>query len=157
MEKADESLLQDLANDYGDYLLIDTSSEFSKLSQVIKNLSSNLEEFSGLLENIDLDVTLCTDSLLPQIQSHYSRLKETFRQVDQLERAVAAVRSSALAMEEQVTRAELALGQQSVLVSVLRPFGLKKPSNPQPNNDEPPRYGGVRIFETDDLWRPPSE
>ncbi len=27
MEKADESLLQDLANDYGDYLLIDTSSE----------------------------------------------------------------------------------------------------------------------------------
>jgi len=53
--RADE-LLKDLASDYANYLITDTPTEWNKLESVIRKLSTNVEEFSSLLESVNQTV-----------------------------------------------------------------------------------------------------
>ena len=71
---------------------------------------------------INLDTSLCVNSLLPQIVAQYDKVKETFSQIDKLETAVKTVEKSVVAMETELSLAESHLGSESVFKSVLRPF-----------------------------------
>merc|ERR1712071_669670 len=101
-----DQLLKDLASDYANYLITDTSTEWNNLEKVVKKLSTNLEDFSSLLESINLDTSLCVDNLLPQIASHFDQMKDTFEQIDTLESAVKTVEASVSSMELELGKAE---------------------------------------------------
>jgi len=116
---------------------------------VIRKLSTNVEEFSSLLESINLDTCLCVDSLLPQIVSHFDQMKDTFSQIDTLEAGVKTVESSINSMELELTKAETQLGSESVFKTVFRPF-LKQSSTTTPQT--PCSYNPVPIFNTDEIW-----
>lgn len=79
-----------------------------------------------IFHQINLDTSLCVDTLLPQIASHFERMKDTFKQIDTLERAVNDVEASVTGMENELNRAESQLASESVFKSVLRPFLVKK-------------------------------
>ncbi|EFX82679.1 breast carcinoma-amplified sequence 4-like [Daphnia pulex] len=143
-----DDLLNELASDYANYLVVDSNDEWSKLQSVIQNLSSNVEEFSSLLESINVDTSLCVDSLLPHIVAHFNQVKKTFRQIDKLESAVKKVEKSVSSMETELNTAETYLESESVFKTVFKPF--LKPSNP--TSPVPPVYKPVDIFKTETLW-----
>jgi len=147
--RADE-LLKDLASDYANYLITDTPTEWNKLESVIRKLSTNVEEFSSLLESINLDTSLCVDSLLPQIFSHYEQMKDTFNQIDTLEAGVKTVEASISSMELELSKAEAQLGSESVFKTVFRPF--LRPSGVPMTHQTPCSYNQVAIFNTDEIW-----
>ncbi|XP_046646307.1 breast carcinoma-amplified sequence 4-like [Daphnia pulicaria] len=143
-----DDLLNELASDYANYLVVDSNDEWWKLQSVIQNLSSNVEEFSSLLESINVDTSLCVDSLLPHIVAHFNQVKKTFRQIDKLESAVKKVEKSVSSMEAELNTAETYLESESVFKTVFKPF--LKPSNP--TSPVPPVYKPVDIFKTETLW-----
>jgi len=117
---------------------------------VVKKLSTNLEDFSSLLESINLDTSLCVDNLLPQIASHFDQMKDTFEQIDTLESAVKTVEASVSSMELELGKAETQLGGESVFKTVFRPF-LKSSSAPV-TPQGPRSHTPVDIFKSDEIW-----
>ena len=131
---------------------------------------------------IKLDTSLCVDNLLPQIASQYEQMRETFKQVDQLEVVVQKVNKSVTAMEAEVNAAESHLGSESVLKSIMRPFlvyshpfyyffsyilwnhlifityyfqpkAMSSNNHPTaPSQTTPPSYKPVDIFNSDQLF-----
>jgi len=77
---------------------------------------------SVFFRQINLDTSLCVDSLLPQIVSHYDKIKDTFKQIDTLENGVKTVERSISSMELELSKAETQLGSESVFKTVFRPF-----------------------------------
>ncbi len=74
------------------------------------------------LEQINVDTSLCVESLLPQIVARYDQVKQTFHQIDKLESAVRVVEKSVSAMETELNTAESHLGSESVFKTVFKPF-----------------------------------
>lgn len=83
---------------------------------------SNNFILSMFIQQINLDTSLCVDSLLPQIFSHYEQMKDTFNQIDTLEAGVKTVEASISSMELELSKAEAQLGSESVFKTVFRPF-----------------------------------
>lgn len=152
-ETRKEDLLKELASDYANYLVVDSSTEWSKLQSVIENLASNVDEFSSLLESINVDTSLCVDSLLPHIVAHFEHVKKTFHQINKLETAVKVVEKSVTAMEAELSTAETYLESESMFKTVFKPF--LKPANPP--SSVPPVYKPVNIFKTETLWETGSD
>lgn len=152
-ETRKEDLLKELASDYANYLVVDSSTEWSKLQSVIENLASNVDEFSSLLESINVDTSLCVDSLLPHIVAHFEYVKKTFHQIDKLETAVKVVEKSVTSMEAELSTAETYLESESMFKTVFKPF--LKPANPP--SSVPPVYKPVNIFKTETLWETESD
>jgi len=105
---------------------------------------------SVFFRQINLDTSLCVDSLLPQIVSHYDKIKDTFKQIDTLENGVKTVERSISSMELELSKAETQLGSESVFKTVFRPF--LKPSSAPTTPQTPRSYNPVAIFNTNEIW-----
>ena len=134
---------------------------------------SNNFILSMFIQQINLDTSLCVDSLLPQIFSHYEQMKDTFNQIDTLEAGVKTVEASISSMELELSKAEAQLGSESVFKTVFRPFlvppllqssilfiytyyqlffYLQRPSGVPMTHQTPCSYNQVAIFNTDEIW-----
>jgi len=111
---------------------------------------SNNFILSTFIQQINLDTSLCVDSLLPQIFSHYEQMKDTFNQIDTLEAGVKTVEASISSMELELSKAEAQLGSESVFKTVFRPF--LRPSGVPMTHQTPCSYNQVAIFNTDEIW-----
>jgi len=79
-----------------------------------------------MMEQINVDTSLCVDSLLPHIVAHFDQVKKTFSQIDKLESAVKKVEKSVSAMETELNTAEAYLESESVFKTVFKPFLVTK-------------------------------
>jgi tetrahydromethanopterin S-methyltransferase subunit B len=75
-----------------------------------------------MMKQINVDTSLCVDSLLPHIVAHFNQVKKTFRQIDKLESAVKKVEKSVSSMETELNTAETYLESESVFKTVFKPF-----------------------------------
>jgi hypothetical protein len=82
------------------------------------------------IKQINVDTSLCVESLLPHIVAHFSQVKKTFGQIDKLESAVKKVEKSVSAMETELNRAEAFLESESMFKTVFKPFLVIAHFNP---------------------------
>lgn len=124
-------LLEELAADYSQFFKVDISNEKRALDECIDELLTRLDEFTGLINMVRSDDTLCLTHTLPDICEKSKGLEQVFSRIDALESFVGVVKETVDAMEEKVTEAENAFGGSTVkkfLSSLPSPLFAKKPA-----------------------------
>lgn len=144
-------LLHGLACDYSQFLRVDISEEKHALEESIDDLLTRLDEFTGLINMVRSDDTLCLTHTLPDIFEKSRDLEQVYSKIDALESFIGTVRESVDTMEERLTEAENALGSSSVkkfLSSLPTPLFSKKPA---PQYKKQLRYEAPEIFRCSDF------
>lgn len=143
-------LLEELAADYSQFFKVDISNDKRILDEGIDELLARLDEFTGLINMVRSDDTLCLTHTLPDICEKSKALEQVYSRIDALEQFVGVVRESVDAMEEKVTEAENAFGGSTVkkfLSSLPSPLFAKKPA---PQYKKQLRYEEPEIFRCSD-------
>ncbi|XP_037285444.2 biogenesis of lysosome-related organelles complex 1 subunit 4-like [Rhipicephalus microplus] len=143
-------LLEELAADYSQFFKVDISNDKRILDEGIDELLARLDEFTGLINTVRSDDTLCLTHTLPDICEKSKGLEQVYNRIDALEQFVGVVRESVDAMEEKVTEAENAFGGSTVmkfLSSLPSPLFAKKPA---PQYKKQLRYEEPEIFRCSD-------
>ncbi|CAN7997289.1 unnamed protein product [Ixodes pacificus] len=143
-------LVEELAADYSRFLKVDVSGDSHALEECIDDLLTRLDEFTGLINMVRSDDTLCLTHTLPDIFEKSKDLEQVYSRIDALESFIGTVRESVDAMEERVNEAENALGANSVkkfLSSLPSPLFAKKPA---PQYKKQLRYEAPEIFRCSD-------
>lgn len=124
-------LLEELAADYSQFFKVDIANEKRALDESIDELLTRLDEFTGLINMVRSDDTLCLTHTLPDICEKSKGLEQVYDRIDALEKFIGVVRETVDAMEEKVTEAENAFGGSTVkkfLSSLPSPLFAKKPA-----------------------------
>ncbi|KAK8775325.1 hypothetical protein V5799_023846 [Amblyomma americanum] len=124
-------LLEELAADYTQFFKVDIAHEKRALDETIDELLTRLDEFTGLINMVRSDDTLCLTHTLPDICEKSKGLEQVYNRIDALEKFISVVRDTIDAMEEKVTEAENAFGGSTVkkfLSSLPSPLFAKKPA-----------------------------
>ncbi|XP_037562430.1 biogenesis of lysosome-related organelles complex 1 subunit 4-like [Dermacentor silvarum] len=140
-------LLEELAADYSQFFRVDICNDKRILDEGIDELLARLDEFTGLINMVRSDDTLCLTHTLPDICEKSKGLEQVYDRIDALEKFVGVVRESVDAMEEKVTEAENAFGGSTVkkfLSSLPSPLFAKKPA---------PQYKKQLRYEEPDIFR----
>ncbi|XP_064456940.1 biogenesis of lysosome-related organelles complex 1 subunit 4-like [Ornithodoros turicata] len=143
-------LLEELASDYSCAFRVDSSSEKHALEEGIDDLLNRLDEFTGLLNMVRSDNTLCLAQTLPDIYAKSKEFEKVFKRIDALESFVGVVRESVDTMEEKVNEVENALGVNSVkkfLSSLPTPLFSKRSTQ---QYKKQLRYEAPEIFKCSD-------
>ncbi|XP_075538141.1 biogenesis of lysosome-related organelles complex 1 subunit 4 [Dermacentor variabilis] len=140
-------LMEELAADYSQFFRVDICNDKRILDEGIDELLARLDEFTGLINMVRSDDTLCLTHTLPDICEKSKGLEQVYDRIDALEKFVSVVRESVDAMEEKVTEAENAFGGSTVkkfLSSLPSPLFAKKPA---------PQYKKQLRYEEPDIFR----
>ncbi|ESO90264.1 hypothetical protein LOTGIDRAFT_233804 [Lottia gigantea] len=105
-----EQLVQEIAEDYRNYLNFDITKEQSKYYESIEGMLTKLEEFCGLVDLIRSDTNLCLNTTLPKIQEKCIEMRHVFDRINKLVQFVEVVKRDVNIIEEKVTQAEKDVG-----------------------------------------------
>ncbi|KAL3858594.1 hypothetical protein ACJMK2_008866 [Sinanodonta woodiana] len=129
-----EKSIRELAKGYSDFLDIDSSREQQKFNDSIEEMLTKLEEFSGLVDMIRSDTSLCMNKTLPLIKEKCDGMKKIFTRIDRLEAFAAFLRERLKVMEECVNKAESEMGSLSGIKKMFS--SLISPKKLQPKGKE---------------------
>lgn len=149
-------LTRSLSSDYIQYLKVDVGAEKSQLEENIEDMLTKLDEFSGLIDMVRSDDSLCLSRMLPEIHDKVQDCEKLFERIDKLEAFVAMVKGTVEAMEEKVIEAEHHLEANSVkklLTSLQKPLFQKK----SPQYKRQIKYEPPDIYSTNDYFKASEE
>ncbi|KAK3607385.1 hypothetical protein CHS0354_022546 [Potamilus streckersoni] len=129
-----EKSIRELSKDYSEFIEIDSSREQQKFNDSIEEMLTKLEEFSGLVDMIRSDTSLCMNKTLPQIKAKCDGMKKIFTRIDRLEAFAAFLREQLKMMEECVNKAESEMGSLSGIKKMFS--SLISPKKLQPKGKE---------------------
>ncbi|CAH0383553.1 unnamed protein product [Bemisia tabaci] len=157
--------LEQLALDYSKYLKIETSKDVKSIEENIDDMLTRLEEFSGIMNMMSVEVQKCADTCIPDLHRIRIQLMEFFRQIHMLEALVGRVHQDLNVVESQVMEAELDIGvSDGLFKNILKPFFSSKStdrSRNEPTSSTTKKsqivYIPPAIFKTSDFFPPQEE
>lgn len=147
-EKSGEDNVGELADDYSQYLKIDTDVECGKFFASVEEMLAKLEEFGQLVETIRTDMVICHKDALPLVQTKCKEMEVVFDKIDRLEKFVLLVKDNISIMESELGKAEDQMGSFSGLKKMLSSF--VSPKRTQTKVTRPADYVIPSIFKTED-------
>ncbi|XP_068218298.1 biogenesis of lysosome-related organelles complex 1 subunit 4 [Palaemon carinicauda] len=144
-------VLKQTAEEYADYLQIETSAERAGLDRELESMLTRLEEYGSLLERTRNVSRHALDDQVPLVHSHYQALQRTFKGIDNLENLIKRVKDDLVKMEAAVSQAETDLNPSHGFT--IRPLFFRRETNlPAMNPSSPKNFEPPKIFQTDDYF-----
>ena len=140
-------IVEELADEYSQYLKIDSDVEFGKFLTTIEDMLAKLEEFGGLVDLIRSDTSICQNDAMPLIQTKCKEMEVVFDKIDKLEKFVLLVKDNVSVMESELVKAEDQMGSFSGLKKMLSSF--VSPKRTQSKVTKQADYVTPEIFKTE--------
>jgi len=105
--------LKKIAQDYAEYLVVNSKQEKQVLDERVQSVVFRVEEFKQQLDHMHQNITSSSNKM-QEAYEHMQQLRELFQRIDQVEAFLGVVSESVDQLDESISRAEKELDPSKI-------------------------------------------